>query len=242
MEVNKTIKLNSNQSIVLQGSTQYGFEEICNFYKQFDNVVWSTWEDEPISNLKKIEESGIKLILNKKPSFPGYLNVNLQFYSTLSAINYLKKQKNINEIIKVRSDVLIFGVERLLNKLKGKDISFMAYFNMQHPEYYLQNQYHHSMDFPIDFVIFGSIDTMYDIFNFQMEYLSAIPPEAIILRNYLLAKSFVYNTNYDYIKSIGVDFFMRYEKECDLYLYWLKHNREDLGNRFRNNPNEYLYN
>jgi len=48
---------------------------------------------------------------------------------------------------------------------------------------------------------------MYNIFNFQMEYLSPIPSEAIILKNYLKYKCFEYNTDYDYIKKIGIDFF-----------------------------------
>lgn len=238
----KNIKLNTSQAILLQGSTQYGLEKICNFYKQFTNTIWSTWDDEPLENLKKIENSGITLILNKKPKFAGYLNINLQFCSTFLGIDFLKKEKNITEVIKVRSDILAWGIERLLNKLKGKDISFMCYFNMSHPEYYLNEKYHYTMDFPKDFVIFGNIETMYNIFNFQMEYLSPIPSEAIILRNYLKYKCFEYNTDYDYIKKIGIDFFMKYEKECDLYFYWLKHNREDLGNRFRSNPNKYLYN
>lgn len=236
------IQLNRNQAILLQGSTEYGCEQICSFYKQFDRVIWSTWDDEPTENLKMIEDSGITLLVNKKPNFVGYLNINLQFYSTLQGIKYLKTRKFVNEVIKIRSDILVWGTQRLLDKLKGKDISFMTYFNMPHPEYYLEGVYHNSMDFPTDLIIFGNLDTMYNIFNFQMEYLSTIPTEAIILRNYLKHKSVPYNTDYDYIKSLGVDFFMRYEEECHLFFYWLKNNGEDLGHRFRSNPTAYIYN
>lgn len=236
------VKLNSNQSILLQGPTNCGLDEICKFYRQFDNIIWSTWDDEPLENLNKIENSGIKLILNKKPKFNGYLNVNLQFYSTFSGIDFLKKQKNINEIIKIRSDILVWGVERLLDKLQNKDISFMCYYNFLHTEYYLDGIYHYTMDFPSDHIIFGNIETMYNIFNFQMEYFSPVPPEAIVLRNYLKYKSLEYNTNYEYLKKRGVDFFMKHANECNLYCYWLKSNGGDLVTRCRNNPNEYLYN
>ena len=105
------------QGIVIQGPTNY-YKKIIEHYKHIPNIVWSTWEDEPIDNLKYIENN-IPLIVNKKPSFPGYLNVNLQVLSTFSGIEYLVNN-NVTEILKIRGDIIVSDIDKLLYVLKGK--------------------------------------------------------------------------------------------------------------------------
>lgn len=222
------INLNKNQAIVLQGPMQYNPMKIAHFYSQFDNVVWSTWDDENENIVNLVKSTGIKVIQNKKPDFNGFLNINYQLLSTLKGIEYFKNiNENITEIIKIRSDIILYGVERLLNRINGSDISFMFMYNKHNefhkPIYYL-DYWHYGMDFPSDFIVHGNIDTMYNIFNFQMEYFADIPPESIILRNYLKYRNFDNNFDFEYLKSIGITFFSKWAEIDKFYTLSTKYN------------------
>ena len=46
------------QGIIIQGPTKY-YKEMGDFYSQFNNIVWSTWEDEPKEHLDYISNKGI---------------------------------------------------------------------------------------------------------------------------------------------------------------------------------------
>jgi len=215
------IKLNKHQAIVVQGPMEHSPLRIADFYAQFDNVVWSTWEDEDETIVNHVRDMGIEVILNKKPKFNGDRNINYQFVSTLKGIEYFKN-KNITEVIKIRSDFIVYGVERLLDRVNGSDISFMYMYDKNSSSYkpiYYLDYWHNGMDFPADYVIHGNIDTMYNVFNFQMEYMSEIPPEAIILRNYLKYRGFEINFDFEYLKSIGINFFVKWA-ESDNYYSW----------------------
>lgn len=216
------IELNKHQAIVIQGPMQHKPLHIAKFYSQFDNVVWSSWEDEDIEIVKQVRDIGVNVILNKKPKFNGDRNINYQLNSTFKGIEYFKNKNNITEVIKIRSDFIVYGIERLLERVNGSDISFMYVYD-QHsssykPIYYL-DYWHHGMDFPADYIIHGNIETMYNVFNFQMEYMSEIPPEAIILRNYLKYKGFEINFDFEYLKGIGIQFFAKWAEQ-DNYYSW----------------------
>jgi hypothetical protein len=43
------------QGIVIQGPTNY-CKEVVSIYKNIPNVVWSTWEDEPLKNIEFIKQ------------------------------------------------------------------------------------------------------------------------------------------------------------------------------------------
>jgi len=220
------INLHEHQAIVIQGPMQYDPVRIANFYSQFDNIVWSTWDDEDSSTIEQVRSTGITVLLNKKPNLPGVLNVNYQFLSTFAGIYHFKiNSPKITEIIKVRSDLLVFGIERLLNRVSGSDISFMYMYDKHkepyRPVYYL-DYWHEGMDFPADFIVHGNIDVMYNIFNFQMEFMSEIPPESIILRNYLRYRNFENKFDFEYLKSIGVTFFTKWTHTDNYYSLSLK--------------------
>lgn len=242
------IHLNKHQAIIIQGPMQYDPMRIAHFYSQFDNVVWSTWDDENKELIDLVKSTGIKVILNKKPDFNGCLNINYQFRSTFAGVEYFKNtNKDITEVIKIRSDTILFGAERLLNRVNGSDISFMWMYNKHNefhkPVYYL-DYWHYGMDFPADFIVHGNIDVMYNIFNFQMEYVSDIPPESIILRNYLKYRGFENNFDIAYLKSIGVTFLKKWTDIDNYYTLSLK-NKLDLFEKSTipgyTNPELFLY-
>ena len=49
---------NNDFSIIIQGPTQY-YKEIIDTYKSVDNVLWCTWDDEPLEVNNSIKEAGI---------------------------------------------------------------------------------------------------------------------------------------------------------------------------------------
>jgi hypothetical protein len=197
------------------------------FYSQFNNVIWSTWDDTDKQILDTVRDTGITVILNKKPTFNGDRNINYQFTSTLAGIEYFKRaDSNIKEVIKVRSDLIVYGLERLLNRIDGADISFMYMYDKNSttykPSYYL-DYWHYGMDFPADFIVHGNIDVMHNIFNFKMEYLSDIPPESIILRNYLKYRGYDNNFDFEYLNKIGIKFFAKWTYTDNFYSYSTKY-------------------
>ena len=225
------MKIQKHQAVVIQGPMKDFPLHVADFYSQFNNLVWSTWDDENEETVNKVKQLGVNVILNKKPKFCGDRNVNYQFASTLSGIEYFKNtDKNITEVIKIRSDLIVYGLERLLNRITGSDISFMYKYNKHdcsfRPVYYLDYT-HVGMDFPADFIVHGNIDTMYNVFNFQMEYLSEIPPEAFILRNYLMYRRFENNFDFEYLSKIGVTFFAKWA-DVDNYYSLSTKTRTDL--------------
>lgn len=223
------------QGIIIQGPTEY-YKEIGDFYSQFNNIVWSTWEDEPKEHLDYISNKGITLILNKKPNYNGYLNINYQCKSTLSGIDYFKKQ-GFTEVIKVRSDVIFTNINLVLPNLSGREIAFL---NLNNPVYkphlaYYLDYYHIGLDFTSDHIVFGKIDNMFNAFNYYISYNNPVPPESVILRNYLVTKG---NTNFEYnnLMNQGVYLFARDCEENNCQIIWLKTNLNLLALTF--NPHE----
>ena len=215
----------NNQGIIIQGSTDLYHKEIADFYSQFNNVVWSTWKDEPKEHLDYIRDKGITLIINSKPDYFGHLNINLQCKSTLHGIKYFK-DRGFSEVIKVRSDILFWSIERVLDKIKGKDISFIA---MHNPKtlfslaYYL-DYYHHGMDFPCDYVIHGNINAMHNMFDYYIDYNLPVPPESILLKNYLTYRNIEPNFNFDHLVKNGIYFFNKDCVENNASIIWTKKN------------------
>lgn len=209
------------QGIVIQGPTNY-YKEIAYLYKGIPNVVWSTWNTEPELNIKYIKSSGISVIQNPLPKFAGDLNVNYQTFSTYKGIEYLKS-KGVTEVLKIRSDLQPNDVELLLKILKGKQLAFLAICKPNIRSLYYELEYPHtSFDFPVDMLVYGSVENMEKCFNFQTGEIMNIPPEALIAYNYLRSNNITFNLTYEHFNKNNIDFFM---KEClnnNITIQWLK--------------------
>lgn len=214
-----------NQGIIIQGPTDFHHIAVADFYSQFDNVVWSTWKDEPRKHLDYIRDKGITVITGNKLDYPGYLNINLQCKSTLQGIKYFK-ERGFTEVIKVRSDVIFPGIERVLKKLKGKDISFIAMHNPKnlYALAYFLDYYHHGYDFPLDYIIHGNINTMYAVFDYYVDLHFPIPPESILLKNYLTYRNIEPKFDFQHLIDNGVYFFNKDCRENNAYILLMKKN------------------
>jgi len=207
------------QGILIQGPTEF-YKELTDHYSQFDNVVWSTWNNESVVRLDYITSKGIKVILVEPPKFPGYMNVNMQLRSTYEGL----MAHNVDELLKVRSDTIVTNLDKLLPKLKGKQLSFMATCkegvrgDLVYDLVYL----HTSHDYPADNVIYGNINELKIMFDFQIDELLSIPPEALIAWNYMANKGIEFKLNYQTMVDNGISFFLKDCLDEDVEVNWLK--------------------
>jgi hypothetical protein len=215
------------QGIVIQGPTNY-CKEVASIYKDIPNVVWSTWEDEPIENINFIKQY-VDVVLCQKPSFSGYLNINMQTTSTIAGVKYLQ-DKGVTEILKTRGDVVIINLDIFLEILKGKEMAFLAiakegartdlYYELLYP--------HYSHDYPVDLVMYGSTKNIEFAFNFTIDEFAPIPPESLIAFNFLTNNNIDFKLNYQHFVNNNVYFFLNDCVQNNIELKWIKHNYGNL--------------
>jgi len=209
------------QGIVIQGPTNY-YKEVADHYSQYPNVVWSTWSDESIVRLEYIRSKGIEVVLVDKPQFPGYMNVNMQVKSTYEGIKYLEGK--VDEVLKVRSDTIISNLPSLMDGLKDQQLSFMATCKtgVRTDLAYDLEYYHTSHDYPSDNVIYGKVEDMLIMFDFQIDELLPIPPESLITWNYMTNMNMEFKLNYQHLVDNGISFFTDICLDKEVGVHWLK--------------------
>ena len=209
------------QGIVIQGPTEY-YKELADHYSQFDNVVWATWNDESIIRLDYIRNKGIEVILVEKPEVFGYMNVNMQVKSSFAGISYLEGK--VDEILKVRSDTIVTILDKLLPRLENRQLAFMATCKtgVRKDLGYELVYYHTSHDYPADNVIYGKIYDLKLMFDFQIDELIPIPPEALIAWNYMTNKGIKFKLDYQSMVDGGIGFFLQECLDEGVEVNWLK--------------------
>jgi hypothetical protein len=209
------------QGIIIQGPTNF-YKELADHYSQFENVVWATWNDESVIRLDYIRNKGIKVILVEKPKVFGYMNVNMQVKSSFAGVNYLEDK--VDEALKVRSDTIVTNLDKLLPKLQGKQLSFMATCKtgVRKDLAYDLVYYHDSHDYPADNVIYGKIEDLKLMFDFQINEIIPVPPEALIAWNYMSNKGIEFKLDYQTMIDGGISFFLQECLDENVEVNWLK--------------------
>ena len=209
------------QGIVIQGPTEY-YKELADYYSQFNNVVWATWNDESVIRLNYIRDKGIEVILVEKPEILGYINVNMQVKSSFAGISYLEDK--VDEVLKVRSDTIVTNLDKLLPRLQGKQLSFMATCKtgVRKDLAYDLVYYHDSHDYPADNVVYGKIEDLKLMFDFQIDEMLPIPPEALIAWNYMTNKGIEFKLDYQTMVDGGISFFLQECLDENVEVNWLK--------------------
>ena len=207
------------QGIVIQGPTDY-YKEVADHYSQYPNVVWSTWKDESVICLEYIRSKGIEVVLSDKPQFPGYMNINMQVKSTYEGIKYLEGK--VDEVLKVRSDTIISNLPLLMRGLKGRQLSFISINKggVRKDLTYDLVYYHTSHDYPSDNTIYGKVEDMLMMFDFQIDELLPIPPESLIAWNYMTNKGIDFKLNYQHMIDNGISFFASICLDKGVGLHW----------------------
>ena len=227
------IQLPQGVGIAIQGPTNM-VKEMSIFWSNFDcPIVWATWSDEPARNILKIERSGIEVILIDKPNYSGYLNCNMQFKSSLAGLKRLEEM-HVKHALKIRHDCVFYGLEKLWPI--NAEISFEHSYNPQHcfeivyrlPKNLKQKsgegKFHLGCDYPADLCIFGNMDVLLKVFDLYMEYNQPIPPESLILKQWLDLKGLEDNFTPEFLKSNGLHYFGPDAIKTGASLIWMKLN------------------
>jgi hypothetical protein len=209
------------QGIVIQGPVNF-YKELADYYSKFDNVVWATWNDESITRLDYIRDKGIEVVLVEKPKVLGYINVNMQVKSTFAGVNYLEGK--VDEILKVRSDTIVTNLDKLLPKLENRQLAFMATCKtgVRKDLTYDLVYYHDSHDYPADNVVYGKVEDLKLMFDFQINETLPIPPEALIAWNYMSNKGIKFKLDYQTMIDGGISFFLQDCLDENVAVNWLK--------------------
>lgn len=102
----------SDLGIILQGpicyKDDYTYETVKYYRKLYSKstIIVSTWDYEDKDALKRIEELGAVIVLNKDPENPGIVNTNRQKLTTLSGI-VKAKELGLKYVAKTRTDMCL---------------------------------------------------------------------------------------------------------------------------------------
>lgn len=216
-----------SQGIIIQGPTNY-CKEVAPIYEGIPNTVWSTWEDEPQKNIEYIQQY-MPVLLNRKPDFPGYLNINMQTVSTVAGIEYLK-ERGVTEVLKTRGDLKISDVRKMLTLLAGKKAAFMVICKKgSRPDLYYELVYaHYSHDYPDNFCTYGTLENIHNAFNFTVEDIAYIPPESLIAYHLLVGMGVDFNLDYNHLINNGVDFYLGDLIANNIKILWVKRENSDV--------------
>jgi len=148
------------------------------------------------------------------------MNVNMQLASSFAGVKYL----DVDEILKVRSDTIVTNLDKLLSRLQGRKMAFMATCKkgVRKDIAYDLVYYHDSHDYPADNVIYGKKDDLEDMFNFQIDEMLQIPPESLITWNYMTNQDMIFHLSYENMINEGISFFTQDCLDENVEVNWLK--------------------
>jgi hypothetical protein len=232
---------NHDVSIIIQGPTQY-YEEIIEVYKDVDNVLWCTWDDEPLEVINSIKEVGIFVHLISKPLNPGYWNINLQCKSTYEGLLKCKELFDSKYYIKIRSDFKITDVTLLLERFitKNEKINFLGWADRL--EFFF-----------LDYIVFGDFYSMQKYWNFQDDKNNGYPcPEIFLMNRFFGNECCMHGLKTEYISKLpllnGIDLYwlsrginirdfsteLEFNYTEKRFFYYLKFKIKNLTHKIRN--------
>lgn len=149
--------MSDDVSIIIQGPTTY-YREIIKNFKNKENLLWCTWDDEPKDVLNYIEKEGLKIHLIKKPLNSGFWNINLQCKSTFEGLIRCNQLFNTKFYLKIRSDFIISDLDLLCERfvLKNEPINFLGWADIL------------GGFFP-DYIVFGDYESMFKFWVLDSE-------------------------------------------------------------------------
>lgn len=107
-----------NIAIVLQGpllkDENFTLETVKLYKKIFKNaiIIVSTWSDSEPALVEQIRSAGAEVLLNEKPSFGGYANINYQIVSSLAGVKKAR-EKGAEYVLKTRCDQRFYAPNSL---------------------------------------------------------------------------------------------------------------------------------
>ena len=150
---------NDENNFKIGGTPYSDLNRIIDFYSNYNNVIWSTWEDTPIDIVECLKLKNINTIINKYPSDRGRGNCNLQKISTLNGIQ-VEKYFNAKYVFKIRTDLIFPKIEEVIERIKlrlndQKKLSALCWDDWQQSKFIL------------DQLLFGEISDVESYWNLE---------------------------------------------------------------------------
>ena len=155
--------------VVVQGALDY-YEEVKDYYKDYENVVWSSWKTQ--DNENRLSD-GKHYILSSVPEKTGKQNINLQVKSTLAGLQYAKEH-GATHVLKIRSDMYFDDINKLLSILDNNDsVYFPAACTNTDTPYF------------VDYFQYGPVDKLISMWSISQkdEKKHTMHPEWYLLQN-----------------------------------------------------------
>lgn len=169
--------------IVVQGPVNYVDSVIQAYSSYKDNVIIST-SGTHIEVIKQLQDNGFTVIQNELMDIPGTHNFNNQVQNTYKGVAKAH-QMGFKYIFKIRSDIFIDDVLKLLNKIDYTKTYFSAYHN-------------HNGGYLCEHMLFGSTEFMLSLWNIPVSN-SDLAPETQLTARY---KEICNNNSLDFIFPI----------------------------------------
>lgn len=195
------------------------------------HVVFSTWDDQDVSEFLKLSNPNFHLVTSEKPRYAGPSNINLQIKSTSAGIVYIESL-DVNQILKTRSDIFIFSETFLhscdyyLNKYNVNEIPRIlvpSFNSFLFREYSLTDQ-----------IMYGSVKALREFWS--CNYVNA--QESNFISEEFLIKSYLGNLGIDsqpgLKRSLEIyrDFFIVIDSS-EFNLVWNKGTRREVLSRYQ---------
>lgn len=160
--------VNDDICIVVQGPITYVNDIIQTYLKFKNNVIISTSETSK-ELLNPLIENGFTVIVNDLAKIPGKTNFNNQVKNTFEGVKKAK-ELGFNYVLKIRADIFVDDLVKLINSLDGEKIYFSAYHN-------------HDGGYLCEHMLFGDTDFMLKLWDIPLSD-SNLPPETQLTAKY----------------------------------------------------------
>lgn len=232
-------------AIVIQGQiikdNDFTLETIKIYKKIFDDalIILSAWEDEDPNYLKKFEEEGIEVVLNKKPNNFGQQNINLQLVSSYNGLLHAQKC-GVQYALKTRADQRMYGTNNmqfLINMLEQYPV-VQGYKQKKRLLGISLNTFKYRLYGLSDMFIFGCIEDMLLYWGAELDSRQAVDTNNATMREFCMARVCEVYIVTEFLAKIGrnitwtlkdswhifADHFCVIDKES-VDIYWFKYER-----------------
>lgn len=215
-------------AIIMQGpirhENDFTLETVKLYLRHYPSatVILSTWEDEDVSAIQKLNNKRLKVILNKKPDYPGGSNINMQIVSTKAGIDKAV-ELGLKYVLKTRCDQRMYGIDSL-KFLKNMTECFpVLHCQLQRKRIITNNTGtntginrttpHHLSDF----FMFGDITDMKLYWSSDI-VMTPVYVEAYLFQQFLQKTGWeIKNTVEDFMKALGERCIIVDNESVDVY-------------------------
>ena len=188
----------SDICIVLQGPILY-VDQIIETYSEYKKQIIISTNHYTIKDINKLKDFGFNIKLNHPANIPGKKNFNNQVINTYNGCIWAKTN-NFKFTLKIRTDLFVDNIMKLLTNFDKNCVYFSAYHN-------------YNGGYNCEHMVFGNTEFMINLWNIP-ESISELAPEVQLTKKFDLIR------NGEIVKYIFPILF-----KYDIGVEWPSHNK-----------------